>query len=220
MKTLRDYIRIFIKKKYLTNDTKKIKILLNSTEYIDVEPVIVNKNNFSLLSKIKNLLDLPVLKIKVFHDNKLSEIDLEEIEDVLSGKIKIHIQPCLHELGNDFILCFDCILLSKIYTDSFLYKLDILKPMLYYALKEYGNTVISYNKYKRAMEYINEYRDKLCRRYHITSESNHNLLEKIYGRILELNNDSFVIRCVDDPISPYYIIETVSKHSQTPMSKN
>lgn len=220
MKTLRDYIRIFIKKKYLTNDTKKIKILLNSTEYIDVEPVIVNKNNFSLLSKIKNLLDLPVLKIKVLHDNKLSEIDLEETVDVLSGKIKINIRPCLHELGDDFILCFDCILLSKIYTDSFLYKLDILKPMLYSAIKEYGNTVISYTKYKRAMEYIDEHRDKLSKQYNITSESNHNLLEKIYGRILELNNDSFIIRYVDDRISPYYIIETVSKHSQTSMSKN
>lgn len=220
MKTLHNYIRLFINEKYLTNDTKKIKILFNSTEYIDVEPVIVNKNNFSLLSKIENLLDLPVLKIKVLHDNKLSKIDLEEIEDISSGKLKIHIKPCLQELGDDFILCFDCMRLPKIYTDSFLYKLDILKPSLYFTLKEYNNTVISYTNYEYAIEYVHKNKTKLFKIYDINENSDHNALEKIYEKILELKNDKFRIRHVDDSANPFYIIEAISKHSKAPMSKN
>lgn len=220
MKTLRNYIRLFIKEKYITNDTKKIKILLNSTEYIDVEPIIVNKNNFSLLSKIENLLDLPVLKVKVFYNDKLSKIDLEETEDILSGKIKIHIRPCLQELGDDFILCFDCIQLPKIYTDSFLYKLDILSPSLYSTLKEYNNTVISNINYDYALEYVHKNKANLSKTYNIDEDSDHNILEKIYEKILELKNDSFRIRHINDSSNSFYIIETVFKHSQTLMSKN
>lgn len=222
MKTLCDYIKLFIKEKYITNDTKKIKILLNSKEYTSVEIVIVNKNNFSLLSKIENLLDLPVLKAKVFYNDKLSNIDLEETEDIMSGEIKIHIIPRLKDLGNDFILYFDCIKLPKIYTDSFLYKLDILNPSLYYTLKEYNNTVISYMNYKRAIEYVHKNKIELCKMYNINKDSDHNILEKIYKKILELKNDSFVIHSIDDcrSIYPYYIIETTSKHSKKPMSKN
>lgn len=220
MKTLRNYIRLFIKEKYLTNDTKKIKILLNSTDYIDVEPAIVNKNNFSLLSKIENLLDLPVLKIKVFYNDKLSKIDLEETEDILSGKIKIRIRPGLQELGNDFILCFDCIQLPKIYTDSFLYKLDILNPSLYSTLKEYNNTVISDINYKYAIEYVHKNKVELSKTYNINEDSDHNILEKIYEKILELKNNKFRIRHVNDSSNPFYIIEAVSKNSQTLMPKN
>lgn len=220
MTTLSNYIRLFIKEKYITNDTKKIKILLKSTEYIDVELVVVNKNDFSLLSKIENLLDLPVLKIKALYNNMLSNIDLEKDEDILSGKIKIHIKPCLQELGDDFILCFDCIQLPKIYTDSFLYKLDILSPSLYSTLKKYNNTVISNINYEHALEYVHENRVNLSKIYNINEDSDHIILEKIYEKILELKNDRFIIRHVNDSSNPFYIIEAASKSSQVLMSKN
>ena len=74
MKTLRDYMILFIKEKYLTNNTKKIKVLLDSTKCIDVDTIIVNTNIFSVSCKIKNLLDLPVTKVRFLCDKKLSKI--------------------------------------------------------------------------------------------------------------------------------------------------
>ena len=188
MKTLRDYIRLFIKEKYLTNNTKKINVLLDSTKCIEVDTIIVNKNNFSLSCEIEieNLLDLPVTKVRFLCDKKLSKIDLEEIEDVSSGKIQINISPRLKDIGDDFILYFDCMLLPKIYTDSFLYKLDIFNPSLYHALKKHNNTVISYINYNLAIEYIHEHKDELSELYNIYEDSDHVFLEKIY----ELKNNT------------------------------
>ena len=80
MKTLRDYMRLFIKEKYLTNNTKKINVLLDSTKCIEDGTIIVNKNNLSLSCEIdiENLLDLPVTKIRFLSHKKLSKIDLLE----------------------------------------------------------------------------------------------------------------------------------------------
>ena len=222
MKTLRDYIRLFIKEKYLTNNTKKINVLLDSTKCIEVDTIIVNKNNFSLSCEIEieNLLDLPVTKVRFLCDKKLSKIDLEEIEDVSSGKIQINISPCLKDIGNDFILYFDCMLLPKIYTDSFLYKLDILNPSLYRALKKNNNTIISRINYNLAIEYIHEHKDELSKSYNIYEDSDHVFLEKIYEKILELKNNKFIICNLDDYTRPCYIIKTVSEHHLKFMSKN
>ena len=220
MKTLRDYMILFIKEKYLTNNTKKIKVLLDSTKCIDVDTIIVNTNIFSVSCKIKNLLDLPVTKIRFLCREKLSKIDLEEIEDVSSGKIKINISPCLKDIGDNFILYFDCMQLPKIYTDSFLYKLDILNPSLYRALKKYNNTIISYINYNSAIEYVHEHKDELSKLYNIYEDSDHIFLEKIYEKILELKNNKFVIRNLDDSSRPCYIIKSVSKHHLKLMSKN
>ena len=222
MKTLRDYIILFIKEKYLTNNTKKIMILLDSTKCIEVDTIIVNKNKniFSLSCEIENWLDLPVTKVRFLCNKKLSKIDLEEIEDVSSGKIKINISPCLKDIGDNFILYFDCILLPKIYTDSFLYKLDILNPSLYLALKKHNNTIISYINYNLAIEYVHEHKDELSELYNIHEDSDHVFLEKIYEKILELKNNKFVIRNLDDSSRPCYIIKTVSGHRLKLMSKN
>ena len=220
MKTLRDYIRLFIKEKYLTNNTKKINVLLDSTKCIEVDTIIVNKNNFSLSCEIENLLDLPVTKVRFLCNKKLSKIDLEEIEYVSSGKIKINISPRLKDIGDNFILYFDCILLPKIYTDSFLYKLDILNPSLYRALKKYNNTIISYINYNSAIKYVHEHKDELSKLYNIYEDSDHIFLEKIYEKILELKNNKFVIRNLDDSSRPCYIIKAVSEHHLKFMSKN
>lgn len=220
MKTLRDYMILFIKEKYLTNNTKKINVLLDSTKCIEVGTIIVNKNNFSLSCEIENLLDLPVTKIRFLCHKKLSKIDLEEIEDVSSGKIKINISPCLKDIGDNFILYFDCMLLPKIYTDSFLYKLDILNPSLYRALKKNNNTIISRINYNLAIEYIHEHKDELSESYKIYEDSDHVFLEKIYEKILELKNNKFIICNLDDYTRPCYIIKTVSEHHLKFMSKN
>ena len=222
MKTLRDYIRLFIKEKYLTNNTKKINVLLDSTKCIEVDTIIVNKNNFSLSCEIEieNLLDLPVTKVRFFCNKKLSKIDLEEIEDASSGKIKINISPRLKDIGDNFILYFDCIMLPKIYTDSFLYNLDILNPSLYSSLKKHNNTIISYINYNSAIEYIHEHKDELSELYNIYEDSDHVFLEKIYEKILELKNNKFVIRNLDDSSRPCYIIKAVSEHHLKFMSKN
>lgn len=222
MKTLRDYIRLFIKEKYLTNNTKKINVLLDSTKCIEVDTIIVNKNNFSLSCEIEieNLLDLPVTKVRFLCNKKLSKIDLEEIEDVSSGKIKINISPCLKDIGDNFILYFDCMLLPKIYTDSFLYKLNIFDPSLYRALKKHNNTIISYVNYNLAIEYVREHKDKLSELYNIYEDSDHIFLEKIYEKILELKNNKFVIRNLDYSSYPCYIIKTASEHHLNFMSKN
>lgn len=222
MKTLRDYIRLFIKEKYLTNNTKKINVLLDSTKCIEVDTIIVNKNNFSLSCEIEieNLLDLPVTKIRFLSHKKLSKIDLEEIEDVSSGKIKINISPCLKDIGDNFILYFDCMLLPKIYTDSFLYKLNIFDPSLYRALKKHNNTIISYVNYNLAIEYVREHKDELSELYNIHEDSDHVFLEKIYEKILELKNNKFVIRNLDYSSYPCYIIKTASEHHLNFMSKN
>ena len=222
MKTLRDYIILFIKEKYLTNNTKKINVLLDSTKCIEVDTIIVNKNNFSLSCEIEieNLLDLPVTKVRFLCHKKLSKIDLEEIEDVSSGKIKINISPCLKDINDNFILYFDCILLPKIYTDSFLYKLDILNPSLYRALKKNNNTIISRINYNLAIEYIHEHKDELSKLYNIYEDSDHVFLEKIYEKILELKNNKFIICNLDDYTRPCYIIKTVSEHHLKFMSKN
>ena len=222
MKTLRDYIRLFIKEKYLTNNTKKINILLDSTKCIEVDTIIVNKNNFSLSCEIEieNLLDLPVTKVRFLCDKKLSKIDLEEIEDASSGKIQINISPRLKDIGDNFILYFDCMQLPKIYTDSFLYKLDIFNPSLYHALKKHNNTVISYINYNLAIEYIHEHKDELSELYNIYEDSDHVFLEKIYEKILELKNNKFIIRNLDDSSRPCYIIKAVSEHHLKFMSKN
>ena len=222
MKTLRDYIRLFIKEKYLTNNTKKINVLLDSTKCIEVGTIIVNKNNFSLSCEIEieNLLDLPVTKIRFLSHKKLSKINLEEIEDVSSGKIKINISPCLKDIGDNFILYFDCMLLPKIYTDSFLYKLNIFDPSLYRALKKHNNTIISYVNYNLAIEYVREHKDELSELYNIHEDSDHVFLEKIYEKILELKNNKFVIRNLDYSSYPCYIIKTASEHHLNFMSKN
>lgn len=222
MKTLRDYIRLFIKEKYLTNNTKKINVLLDSTKCIEVDTIIVNKNNFSLSCEIKieNLLDLPVTKVRFLCDKKLSKIDLEEIEDLSSRKIQINISPRLKDIGDDFILYFDCMLLPKIYTDSFLYKLDIFNPSLYHVLKKHNNTIISYINYNLAIEYIHEHKDELSELYNIYEDSDHVFLEKIYEKILELKNNKFIIRNLDDSSRPCYIIKAVSEHHLKFMSKN
>lgn len=222
MKTLRDYIRLFIKEKYLTNNTKKINVLLDSTKCIEVGTIIVNKNNFSLSCEIEieNLLDLPVTKIRFLSHKKLSKIDLEKIEDVSSGKIKINISPCLKDIGDNFILYFDCMLLPKIYTDSFLYKLNIFDPSLYRALKKHNNTIISYINYNSAIEYIHEHKDELSELYNIHEDSDHVFLEKIYEKILELKNNKFIIRNLDYSSYPCYIIKTASEHHLNFMSKN
>ena len=220
MKTLRDYMILFIKEKYLTNNTKKINVLLDSTKCIEVDTIIVNKNNFSLSCEIENLLDLPVTKVRFLCDKKLSKIDLEEIEYVSSGKIKINISPRLKDIGDNFILYFDCITLPKIYTDSFLYKLDILNPSLYIVLKKHNNTIISYINYNLAIEYIHEHKDELSELYNIYEDSDHVFLEKIYEKILELKNNKFVISNLDDSSRPCYIIKAVSEHHLKVMSKN
>ena len=220
MKTLRYYIRLFIKEKYLTNNTKKINVLLDSTKCIEVDTIIVNKNNFSLSCEIENLLDLPVTKVRFLCNKKLSKIDLEEIEYVSSGKIKINISPRLKDIGDNFILYFDCITLPKIYTDSFLYKLDILNPSLYIVLKKHNNTIISYINYNLAIEYIHEHKYELSELYSIYEDSDHVFLEKIYEKILELKNSKFVIRNIDDSSRPCYIIKAVSEHHLKFMSKN
>ena len=220
MKILRDYIRLFIKEKYLTNNTKKINVLLDSTKCIEVDTIIVNKNNFSLSCEIENLLDLPVTKVRFLCNKKLSKINLEEIEYVSSGKIKINISPRLKDIGDNFILYFDCITLPKIYTDSFLYKLDILNPSLYIVLKKHNNTIISYINYNLAIEYIHEHKYELSELYNIHEDSDHVFLEKIYEKILELKNSKFVIRNLDDSSRPCYIIKAVSEHHLKFMSKN
>ena len=220
MKTLRDYIILFIKEKYLTNNTKKIIVLLDSKKRIEVDTIIVNKNIFSLSCEIENWLDLPVTKVRFLCNKKLSKIDLEEIEDVSSGKIQINISPRLKDIGDDFILYFDCMLLPKIYTDSFLYKLDIFNPSLYQALKKHNNTVISYINYNLAIEYIHEHKNELSELYNIYEDSDHVFLEKIYEKILELKNNKFIIRNLDDSSSPCYIIKAVSEHHLKFMSKN
>lgn len=222
MKTLRDYMILFIKEKYLTNNTKKINVLLDSTKFIEVDTIIVNKNNFSLSCEIEieNLLDLPVTKVRFLCNKKLYKIDLEEIEDASSGKIKISISPCLKDIGDNFILYFDCILLPKIYTDSFLYKLDILNPSLYRALKKNNNTIISRINYNLAIEYVHKHKDELSELYNIYEDSDHVFLEKIYEKILELKNNKFIICNLDDYTRPCYIIKTVSEHHLKFMSKN
>ena len=220
MKTLRDYIILFIKEKYLTNNTKKIIVLLDSKKCIEVDTIIVNKNIFSLSCKIENWLDLPVTKVRFLCNKKLSKIDLEEIEDISSGKIKINISPRLKDIGDDFILYFDCMLLPKIYTDSFLYKLDILNPSLYRALKKNNNTIISRINYNLAIEYIHEHKDELSESYNIYEDSDHVFLEKIYEKILELKNNKFIICNLDDSSRPCYIIKAVSEHHLKFMSKN
>ena len=220
MKTLRDYMILFIKEKYLTNNTKKIILLLDSTKRIEVDTIIVNKNIFLVSCEIENWLDLPVTKVRFLCDKKLSKIDLEEIEDVSSGKIKINISPCLKDIGDNFILYFDCMLLPKIYTDSFLYKLNIFDPSLYRALKKHNNTIISYINYNSAIEYIHEHKNELSKLYNIYEDSDHIFLEKIYEKILELKNDKFIISNLDDSSRPCYIIKTVSGHRLKFMSKN
>ena len=56
--------------------------------------------------------------------------------------------------------------------------------------------------------------------YNIYEDSDHVFLEKIYEKILELKNNKFIIRNLDDSSRPCYIIKAVSEHHLKFMPKN
>lgn len=157
--SLRDYLSLFIKRKYISSNTKTIKLLLNKAHYEDIKIKVVDENKFSVESNILNLLDLPVLEIRSLPaegDNTV-EIQINEVRvesKSVHAKTKIIIAPNRKELREDVVLYFRCMYLDKKYTDSFLYQKDYLNSSLYNSLLDHGSTVISSRHYHNITEYI------------------------------------------------------------------
>lgn len=235
---LRDYIKLFIKEKYITNDDDLawFRLYLDSSPNYNYVKVIFGekKNDFTIECKTSKdktiyeprLLDLPVLKIgMIAYDSKSEDgqylygkskkIYIDEIEDSTTGKIKYAIRPKISSLKEEFagnvkwLLIFTCMDLPLAYLNSFLFRESILEPTIYNILQEYGNTVLSKTKYENAIEYIQKH------------EFEFNFDSKDYHTILELSIDSISvghknckIRFVNDSSSPFYVIETKYKHDK------
>lgn len=94
-----------------------------------------------------------------------------------------------------WVLEFEVMNLPKKYTDSFLYKEDFLNPHIFRCIKTYGNSVMGFNNYHEAIDYM-------------MSENIKESLDDIISDIVEFK---VRIRHCDDSSGGWFIIEKPNK---------
>lgn len=227
-KCLYNYIKLFIKEKYIINDDDLswFRLYLNSyPSYINSHVIFGEKRNeFNIecdSNKNINFLKLPVLKIRILiytpdGIGKIENISIDETEDLLTGKPKYIIHPKISTMkeryGTDikWLLMIDCCELDKEYSESFLYDENIIRPEIYETLCEYGNTVLSRNNYDKAIDYIKNNKND----FKSLNDDPHTILELSIDIITKSTLGTHRIRYVNDSSSAYYIIETRGKHDK------
>lgn len=104
-------------------------------------------------------------------------------------------------------ICFTCEYFPDYYTNSFLYKNNILQPSIYKSLKVFGNSVLSKTHYAEALKYLHGI--KISKDYSIDD-----LLSDEISEALGLDNKSKA--CVKHVVYPndpddFYVIEVIKK---------
>lgn len=240
---LRDYIKLFIKEKYITNDDESVWFRLYLDSDLNYRYVKVvfgeKKNEFTIecetskdkIIKEPRLLDLPVLNVyMIVYDpksedgqnfrGKFKKVCIDEVEDLITGKIKYAIMPNMSSLKKEFSgdvrweLKFTCMDLPSVYLNSFLFRESILRPIIYNTLQEHGNTILSKTNYDKAMKYIQKHKSE----FNFDSNDYHTILESSINSV-SVGHKKYRIRFVNDSSSPFYVIEEIKNKLNMNMPK-